>query len=235
MDNNQGHHVKEGVPAWTSSQKSHFAKVKNRKKMMYNMKKQLGLLGLAAFALLAFSPSPVRAALAWDFTFSGTGYYGYVQASGAITTTDTAVPLTGDIWGADVRSLTGYRITGISGEINGSPITGLVENSSFPGQTLSYDYGYIWDNALIAGTPPQFDVSGLLFATGNGNSWYYLAANNTPDGGGYSYAANSDWHAMPVNLTLTAVPEPTTMVAGALLLLPLGVSTIRILRKNHAA
>jgi hypothetical protein len=31
------------------------------------------------------------------------------------------------------------------------------------------------------------------------------------------------------------VPEPTTMVAGALLLLPFGASTLRILRKNRAA
>jgi hypothetical protein len=32
----------------------------------------------------------------------------------------------------------------------------------------------------------------------------------------------------------TAVPEPSTVVAGALLLLPFGVSTLRILRKNKA-
>lgn len=33
----------------------------------------------------------------------------------------------------------------------------------------------------------------------------------------------------------TAVPEPATVVAGALLLLPFGVSTLRILRKRHAS
>jgi len=33
----------------------------------------------------------------------------------------------------------------------------------------------------------------------------------------------------------TAVPEPTTIIAGALLLLPLGASTLRILRKNRVA
>jgi hypothetical protein len=31
------------------------------------------------------------------------------------------------------------------------------------------------------------------------------------------------------------VPEPTTLVAGALLLLPFGASTLRVLRKKHAA
>jgi hypothetical protein len=33
----------------------------------------------------------------------------------------------------------------------------------------------------------------------------------------------------------TAVPEPSTVVAGALLLLPFGVSTLRILRKNKTS
>ena len=34
---------------------------------------------------------------------------------------------------------------------------------------------------------------------------------------------------------LAIVPEPTTMIAGALLLLPFGASTLRILRKNRTA
>jgi hypothetical protein len=33
----------------------------------------------------------------------------------------------------------------------------------------------------------------------------------------------------------TVVPEPTTMIAGALLLLPFGASTLRLLRKNRKA
>ena len=34
---------------------------------------------------------------------------------------------------------------------------------------------------------------------------------------------------------LSTVPEPTTMIAGALLLLPFGASTLRMLRKNRTA
>jgi len=37
------------------------------------------------------------------------------------------------------------------------------------------------------------------------------------------------------NISLTAVPEPTTMVAGAMLLLPFGISTLRMLRKSRMA
>jgi hypothetical protein len=39
----------------------------------------------------------------------------------------------------------------------------------------------------------------------------------------------------PMSGTSKAVPEPTTILAGALLLLPFGVSTARILRKKRAA
>jgi hypothetical protein len=38
-----------------------------------------------------------------------------------------------------------------------------------------------------------------------------------------------------VQFDLESVPEPTTMIAGALLLLPFGASTIRILRRNRTA
>jgi F0F1-type ATP synthase assembly protein I len=36
-------------------------------------------------------------------------------------------------------------------------------------------------------------------------------------------------------LTATAVPEPTTLISGVLLLLPFGASTLRILRKNRTS
>jgi hypothetical protein len=38
-----------------------------------------------------------------------------------------------------------------------------------------------------------------------------------------------------VAYSATPVPEPTTMIAGALLLLPFGASTIRFLRKARTA
>ena len=36
-------------------------------------------------------------------------------------------------------------------------------------------------------------------------------------------------------MVLTVVPEPATMIAGALLLLPFALSTFRLLRRNRAA
>lgn len=37
------------------------------------------------------------------------------------------------------------------------------------------------------------------------------------------------------NVRISAVPEPTTVIAGALLLLPLGASAIRFVRRNRGA
>jgi hypothetical protein len=49
--------------------------------------------------------------------------------------------------------------------------------------------------------------------------------------------AGSGWRYDILDLSQapTPVPEPTTMIAGALLLLPFGASTLRIVRKNRAA
>jgi hypothetical protein len=38
-----------------------------------------------------------------------------------------------------------------------------------------------------------------------------------------------------IGVDVSTVPEPTTMIAGALLLLPFGASTLRMLRKRQVA
>jgi hypothetical protein len=65
-----------------------------------------------------------------------------------------------------------------------------------------------------------------------------LAAN----GSGYKAAAHIFVTPSPANASndnpatgYATVPEPTTMIAGALLLLPFGASTLRIVRRNQAA
>jgi hypothetical protein len=47
---------------------------------------------------------------------------------------------------------------------------------------------------------------------------------------------NRDLTLDSINMSVASVvPEPTTMIAGAMLLLPFGASTLRILRKSRAA
>jgi hypothetical protein len=57
----------------------------------------------------------------------------------------------------------------------------------------------------------------------------YSTPVNSPNGAPYNL--NQDQLAIDPSF----VPEPTTMIAGVLLLLPFGASTLRILRRNRAA
>jgi hypothetical protein len=106
-----------------------------------------------------------------------------------------------------------------------------------------------WDNFVDVGSPAAFldSTAGLLWVGQGGqmNMWYNQTDQSwngqTEPAGSYSL-----WGTPPVynpeaygtaTLTLspTPVPEPTTMLAGALLLLPFGASTFRIVRRSRRA
>ena len=63
-------------------------------------------------------------------------------------------------------------------------------------------------------------IEAFLWDAGNPNSLELTG----PNGG-----------AMIDRMVLTVVPEPGTVIAGALLLLPFALSTLRVLRRNRAA
>jgi hypothetical protein len=90
------------------------------------------------------------------------------------------------------------------------------------------------------------DVTALLQAAINANqNWFglYLTPNGPGDNYQWTYTysgfeANPDSAGMLLTVkvgAVEAVPEPTTMIAGALLLLPFGAGTMRLLRKGRAA
>ena len=82
-------------------------------------------------------------------------------------------------------------------------------------------HGSITLSALDALNDP---ISGLPYGQET-VAWAGLEIGN---GGSGAATANIE------SITISSVPEPTTMIAGALLLLPLGASTLRIMRKNRA-
>ena len=105
---------------------------------------------------------------------------------------------------------------------------------------------------------PAGDYSIVAFNDENYNQGFYGGANGTSvmnSGGGlisfvgsgrYNYTGSGIAFPTvvdggPVNrydagtFEFSAVPEPTTLIAGALLLLPFGASTLRILRRNRVA
>jgi hypothetical protein len=101
-----------------------------------------------------------------------------------------------------------------------------------PGVTTSPLGNFNTDSQVFTAAPTFFlDSWGLLFTDGTVeiNMW-----GNSP--GNYSlWGAPPQWSPQVDGgtATLTAVPEASTMIAGALLLLPFGASTLRILRRKQ--
>lgn len=132
------------------------------------------------------------------------------------------------------------------------------------GEQLSPMGAFIVDNEVTTGPAGiQIDFWGLLFTDGKSelNLWYNASGNQYGPAGSYSLWANNPGYNQYYSTESTdippppilsgagtpgvsplftsvlpaAVPEPSTMFAGALLLLPFGVSALRIVHKNCRA
>jgi hypothetical protein len=116
--------------------------------------------------------------------------------------------------------------------------------SQFAAGTLS-GYNYGGSRTTTAGALQQ--AIWWLEAEPNGSNTglagTFLAEAQAAVGGIITRDANGAYNVRALNLgvagavqdQLVIVPEPTTMIAGALLLLPFGASTLRILRKRRTA
>ncbi len=83
------------------------------------------------------------------------------------------------------------------------------------------------------------NVLGTLTPTGNGvwqqfTATFVATANQANGLVDLNLAFSGNDFALD-DISLTAVPEPTTMIAGVLLLLPFAASTVRVLRRKHSA
>jgi hypothetical protein len=101
-------------------------------------------------------------------------------------------------------------------------------------QLIGTSLVHVWDWTLNGGAGG--DVTGMSGVTLNSilatygtweimRAYAYIGDTGGPSSG--SVDINS--------ITVSPVPEPTTMIAGALLLLPFGASTLRMLRKRQTA
>ncbi|MGO8699205.1 MAG: hypothetical protein ACLQVY_15970 [Limisphaerales bacterium] len=125
--------------------------------------------------------------------------------------------------------------------------------SQFAAGTLAgYDYTYGGGRSTTAGAL-QEAIWYLLGESGDGaalpmtgpNSWVYNDLLNSGITGSWKAPADGAYGVgdMTLNapgqaqdqLVMVAVPEPSTMIAGALMLLPFGASTMRILRRKNSA
>jgi hypothetical protein len=166
----------------------------------------------------------------------------YSQGSGAFSGTVTSWALSGDtsnpLGGLDFL----YQIhnTG-STQVEGLSLGGF--------DSIVLDVGYITTAVLptatgsVAGTIIPADATRSLSTI----HWDYIGTSLTGGGTygdilvvltgmtGSEFANGSIQDTYSQNIQILAVPEPTTMIAGAMLLLPFGASTLRILRKNRTA
>ena len=163
------------------------------------------------------------------------------SANGAIRT---------DMWGVmrdGANAISDYPIIGFANTPNadGSGSSGghfQVYDSSIGWTTISTAVNYNSWNTLsieLTGSSCIFSVNGSDVFTVNdingsvGFSSMIMQAYNFGDTATFPNVNSADYTAHWANTA--AVPEPSTVVAGAILLLPFGVSTLRILRKSRKA
>ena len=193
-----------------------------------------------------------------DKTFSNFGYLGSDGAGAALASqaadlTVTASILNGiyylDFAGGIVvnnsqgsRDLLGdlvltYTVTANRGLIN------MIDQNFTPNGTLAFGQIIIGETVINNGVIVGDSV--LTLTPNDLSDPAQEAGDNLSFAGAHQLAVTKDiviiaYAGQLVGLSDVAqsfhqVPEPTTMIAGALLLLPFGASTLRILRKNRTA
>ena len=150
-----------------------------------------------------------------------------------------------------LNAVGGYDVTGVSGDVDGDVVTGLIENPGQPFPSYSADGMFIFDNVLW-NSNPTFSNPGLFFQAASGNEYNLFSDNPTTyelyrarSGVGYlDHSVGSIVAAVqPPRSPLpdleglgglgggAAVPEPGTW---ALLILGFG-AVGAVLRRRHAA
>ncbi len=98
------------------------------------------------------------------------------------------------------------------------------------GTTTADLYTIINFNGNPGATVWDFNVYNNATAVASYRLYYGTTGGAYDSGGGWRYDILNTANAPA--LTAIPVPEPTTMIAGLLLLLPFGASALRVLRKN---
>jgi hypothetical protein len=112
------------------------------------------------------------------------------------------------VWEALYDTQTGASTYGFAGgRFQGPGVSADIQNLAL-----------YWDNGSAATPVGKYSGDLLVPLVSNGS-------------GGWNVATTTQ----EMLFSITAVPEPTTMIAGALLLLPFGASTLRFVRKNRTA
>jgi hypothetical protein len=158
---------------------------------------------------------------------------GWVAIYAASDTSDTGLPIKLMHFDNSWDTVNGSLPAGVTTDNQQLFFYSDVNNGS-----LAYDYGNsLWSsaNSTIMNNILALPSTQLAKVNeGDGalpNVTYYTPTSSQP---GYGVDAGNGT-AYTYQFIDTPVPEPATMISGALMLLPFGASTLRFLRKNPAA
>ncbi|MDR3412352.1 MAG: hypothetical protein P4L87_15670 [Formivibrio sp.] len=192
------------------------------------------------------------------YNTQGDGYqFSSLQGAGSV--------LSADLWISRSMAdpANGAIRTDMWGVMNGGndyPIIGFANSPNLDGSGSSVGHFQVYDGDLgnpwvVLSTPVNYNAWNSLSIEFTGSSYIYsidgtvVYTDNTVDGStgfsamimqAYNFGDPANFpNENPADYTAywsnTPVPEPTTMVAGALLLLPFGASAVKILRKTKSA
>jgi hypothetical protein len=134
------------------------------------------------------------AAFGDNFQLTASG--GGVDLSAILTATPTGTP-------------DQFLVTGITGTYNGSTLDGLIPGG--PSPTITPSGQWEFDNLLYTGGGPIVDYWGLGFYLSGGVEANLF--NNPPYTFGYGTSANGTFTELyPTDVSLTAVPEPSSLM-----------------------
>lgn len=195
--------------AWTSSQKSLSARVEKQNER--SMKKTLTIVGALVLGAALYNASASIVSLGDPFPANSWGQTFNESGVGNFNHLEVFW-VGGSLF--ETPALTSFT-DGSWSSGGGNPYFGVANGNT----TQSMNFNVMWLGSAI--NPTVFD-----FYAWDGSTLKESARATW--NGGWSFATIQNPHTAPV-------PEPTTMIAGALLLLPFGASTIRMLRKNRTA
>ena len=147
-----------------------------------------------------------------------------------LTYTSAAAPILASLLVTTANALNtvgGYDVTGISGNVDGDTVTGLIANPNQPNPTGSSDGLFIYDNVQFPG-PQVLSSWGLYFASATHQ--YNLFSDSATQyelyqatGGGYTENSAG-------TLDVQAVPEPS-----AWMLMTVGFGALGVMLRRRRA